>query len=96
MAGIMVHWMMNDQTCCLTLLEKMFRGTEHDSETFFGNLMGPIYSANSNTYSWIIILVLFIYNLKKFYEYRGDLVHKIKVIFNKGDGGSVYDQIYVK
>jgi hypothetical protein len=77
MFGIMIHWILNDQTCCLTVLEKMLRGKELDSETFFGNLMGPIYSANSNTFSWIFILVLFVYNCKRLYEER----HQLKEIY---------------
>jgi hypothetical protein len=55
----------------------MLRGKELDSETFFGNLMGPIYSANSNTFSWIFILVLFVYNCKRLYEER----HQLKEIY---------------
>ena len=80
MAGIMFHWIVNNQVCCLTELEKICRGKECDSETFFGNLVGPVYSANSNMYSWILILILFAYNLKKLYEKKSQLKSKWEIV----------------
>jgi len=83
MAGIMFHWALNNQTCCLTICEKMLRGKELDSETFFGNLMGPVYSANETVLSWVFILVLFAYNLKKFKEKKSQLKSKWETLVRR-------------
>ena len=82
MAGIMIHWALNDQTCCLTVLEKMLRGKDLDSETFFGNLLGPVYSANSTMYSWVFILILFSINIKKLHEKKEELRNIYKIILS--------------
>jgi len=83
MASIMVHWFLNNQVCCLTELEKMCRGKECDSETFFGQLVGPVYSANTeNQFAWSLMIFLFLFNLKKMYDYREDFSDKLKKIYN--------------
>lgn len=87
MTGIMIHWSLNNQVCCLTEFEKLCRGKECDSETFFGQLVGPVYTLNQqNQIAWIVILFLFAFNLKKFYDYRHDFSNKIKIIFKKNGG----------
>jgi hypothetical protein len=80
MVSIMFHWIVNNNICCLTVCEKLLRGVEDDAETFFGNLIGPVYSAHSNEYSWILILILFSFNLYQMYNLRADLYEKIRVI----------------
>lgn len=76
MIGIMFHWSVNNQTCCLTILEKFLRGAELDAETFFGNLVGPVYSANEHWISWVFILTLFIFNLFSLYKNKNDVKSK--------------------
>jgi uncharacterized membrane protein len=81
MTGIMVHWICNNQVCCLTEIEKLFRGKDCDSETFFGQLVGPVYNAHQgNEIAWVVILILFAFNLKKLYDNREDLKEKIKIV----------------
>ena len=44
---IMIHWLTNQTVCALTELEKLARGTSVDSDTFFGQMMVPIYQNES-------------------------------------------------
>lgn len=37
-----LHWLLNDDTCVLTLVEKQLRGCE-DSSSFFYALVSPVY-----------------------------------------------------
>jgi hypothetical protein len=83
MAGIMGHWILNEQTCCLTVLEKMLRGKQNDSETFFGSLVGPVYEQNSNIYCWVAMIILFIFNLKKLYDKKDELIDTYKIILSR-------------
>jgi hypothetical protein len=68
MFGIMFHWMVNSDICCLTMCEQYLRGKVDPTETFFGNLVGPVYAAHSIEYSWMIIIVLFIANIYKLHK----------------------------
>jgi hypothetical protein len=40
---ILIHWLANDNTCCLTLLEKYFRKNCNSKDLFFQRLVGPVY-----------------------------------------------------
>ena len=44
---IMLHWMTNQTVCALTEIEKFMRGGLKDDETFFGQLVTPIYKSES-------------------------------------------------
>ena len=44
---IMLHWFTNQTVCALTELEKIVRGGCLDEETFFGQIMTPIYKNES-------------------------------------------------
>lgn len=44
---IMLHWLTNQTVCALTELEKIVRGGCLDTETFFGQIMIPIYKNES-------------------------------------------------
>ena len=47
-----IHWLMNDDTCALTVLEKAVRGVD-DSHSFFYNLVSPVYKVTDDTVrSW--------------------------------------------
>jgi hypothetical protein len=59
MTSIYIHWLLNDNTCALTVLEKCIRGTPEDKSTFFGRLFGEAYSfGKENRASWGIIVAL--------------------------------------
>jgi hypothetical protein len=44
---IMLHWAMNQSVCALTEIEKLIRGGCESKDTFFGQVMDPIYKSES-------------------------------------------------
>lgn len=50
MYTIVVHWIANNNVCCLTVIEKILRKEPDDSKTFFGRLIGPIYTFGNEDY----------------------------------------------
>lgn len=38
-----IHWVLNDDTCVLTALERKLRGLSDDSSSFFYKVVSPIY-----------------------------------------------------
>lgn len=70
MFGIMVHWYFNSNVCALTLLEKTLRGVSEDSQTFFGQIFGKVYSvSNDSPIYWYGIIFLVIVSLIKIFTY---------------------------
>ena len=37
------HWLLNNDTCALTEIEKLLRNTKDNSKTIFGSIFGPLY-----------------------------------------------------
>lgn len=66
---VMLHWLTNQSVCAFTELEKMLRGTTEDSETFIGQIVGPIYKFQSpgqeNMFVWFVTIVLWLVTLFK-------------------------------
>lgn len=55
-----LHWLMNDDTCFLTLLEKRVRGVDDDG-SFVHALVGPVYKiedADLRAWSWVASFAL--------------------------------------
>ena len=44
---IMLHWITNQSVCALTEIEKFARGRCESKDTFFGQVMDPIYKSES-------------------------------------------------
>lgn len=44
---IMLHWVTNQSVCALTEMEKLVRGGCESGDTFFGQVMDPIYKSES-------------------------------------------------
>lgn len=66
MMGIFLHWIVNNNICALTVLEKKLRGKENDEETFFGKLFGSVYTfGKDEKISWIILIGLILFSLIK-------------------------------
>lgn len=63
---IVLHWLLNNNICCLTLLESYLTGKEY-SKTFIGRIIEPIYSIN-NTKIYIITFLLYGYALYQLKE----------------------------
>ena len=63
-----LHWVLNDSTCALTLLETKLRGLDTVSESFVHRIVAPVYQisdASIRTASWVITVVLWVYALKR-------------------------------
>lgn len=75
---MMMHWIMNDNTCALTIMEKKLRetmsgGAVNKSDCFMSNLIEPIYDfrANNNEYASLIYFVtitLWLIGVYKLYD----------------------------
>ena len=62
LASIMMHWLANDDTCVLTLLECRLRGTTR-KRSLIQRLVGPVYGSSS-ALTWVIAIFLFLYNTR--------------------------------
>lgn len=81
---IQLHWLLNDDTCALTELEKIIRNDNNKNNCFSQKLFGPIYKFNNNNnfslLSYIILNILLSICISK-------LIFKI----NNGDINSFWD-----
>lgn len=89
---IMIHWLLNDNTCALTMMEKYVRQqmygsdvTVKDEDCFTCRIIDPIYKFTDNysNNSWIayaILTILWLISLSK-------LIYKFRV----GEISSFYD-----
>ena len=63
MPVVAIHWMTNDQSCCLTLLESKLRGVG-TTESFIHKLVTPVYNAPEETTAvlvWAYVIASWIY-----------------------------------
>lgn len=66
MLGIFFHWIVNNNICVLTVIEKKLRGKEQDDQTFFGKLFGHVYTFGKNEkISWVILIGLILFSILK-------------------------------
>lgn len=65
------HWILNDDTCALTLIETKLRGldpSECHQKSFFFNLVSPVYKiqdADARKVAWILSVGLWLVTLHK-------------------------------
>lgn len=65
---LQVHWVSNNDTCALTIIEQKLTGKTDKKETFFGKLVSPIYIMENdfqNQISYFITSILVIIVLYK-------------------------------
>ena len=66
---IMVHWLTNQTVCALTEMEKFLRGKQKDDETFFGQVVGPVYKFKTqkeeNLFVWTLLITLWVITMFK-------------------------------
>lgn len=82
---LQVHWLGNDDTCALTLMEQKLRGKEYKEETFFGQLVKPVYKMDNefnNQLGYLVTTILFAVVVYKLY-YNKKIPTIIKA-FKKG------------
>ena len=54
---LFIHWILNDNTCALTLLESKLTGV-NTSDTFIGRIVEPVYDISSRNI-YVITLALY-------------------------------------
>ena len=78
---ILLHWKLNNQVCALTEMEKICRGKKTDDETFFGQLVGPVYKFNDKedetALLWILMIGLWILSFIKLWPSRFDYLRRV-------------------
>lgn len=79
--SLLTHWYFNNNSCCLTLLEKLITGKE-TADTFMHKLISPIYDISEtslNNIVWVVTLSLLLMSSYKLYKYLNSL-EKIELI----------------
>jgi len=76
---ILLHWVTNDNTCCLTVTEAYFRKGVGKEDLFFQKLIGPVYKPRHDVMIVGGMIILLGISLYKIYK-RKD---RIEVVFNK-------------
>lgn len=71
---VFFHWIMNDDTCCLTQMEMYFTG-EEKSKTFMARVLDPVYNVDDDTAGKLIKLSAF--TLWLLVQYRLGRIHRI-------------------
>jgi hypothetical protein len=66
-AFLWFHWITNNDTCALTVIESYLCGLEH-SDTFFGQIIKPIYNFHltSSQIYWIHSVLILVAAIKYF------------------------------
>jgi hypothetical protein len=73
--AVLSHWILNNNVCFLTLIEKFVRGTPDDDRTFFGRLFGKFYTyGKDDKTSWYIIILLILISVIKSRSYIKELI----------------------
>lgn len=69
---IMAHWLTNQTVCALTEMEKFLRGKQKDDETFFGQIVGPVYKfktkGEENLFVWTLLVTLWVVTIFKLHD----------------------------
>lgn len=55
---LFAHWLMNKDTCVLTLVEQHLRGVPK-GDTFLQSLVGPVYGLGGSRFVWAVSILLF-------------------------------------
>lgn len=63
---IMIHWVLLNDTCCLTLVEQFLTGRKSE-DTFIGKIVKPVYNVTNKQINIIAILLLLFAILKYVY-----------------------------
>jgi len=76
--SIIIHWILNDDTCSLTYLESKLTGKSL-SNTFVSRIIKPVYNGrNASTMTWIVTLILLVFSGYQLYtKYKFSYLYKI-------------------
>lgn len=80
-----IHWLTNQDTCSLTLLEMKLRGIEDCKESFFWSVVSPIYKPQTDDTGkqliWIASIALWLVTLVKVLKYPQMITDVFRVAF---------------
>ena len=57
---LILHWILNEDTCALTAIETYMRGV-NKKQSFVGNLVGPVFKLNDDTVNHYVIMIHYIF-----------------------------------
>lgn len=86
---ILLHWLTNQSVCALTEMEKIVTGKTCDEETFFGQVVGPVYKfktkGEENLFVWLLMITLWFITFVKlqttnFAQFRNDIARVRRLI----------------
>ena len=52
-----IHWVLNNDTCALTEVEKILTGKKSNTDTFIGSVVSPVYKLDSGEIKMITLLL---------------------------------------
>ena len=88
---VVSHWLINDQSCALTLMELKIRECIYDNakkeDCFFSSLVEPVYSLNkifSNDVQMLYFITSFLWLAsvsKLFYKFSNNEINKLSDLF---------------
>jgi hypothetical protein len=85
---LFIHWIFNSQECALTRLEMFFRGETNQNNSFFYNLVAPIYSptddATLKQIIWVLAIGLWLITVTKFIKNPCVMTDFIQTVKNGG------------
>ena len=83
---LFIHWLANSNECALTYLENALRGGVEPENSFFYNLVDPVYRPTSDAavkqLIWVVSIALWLITLVKFIKNPCVLVDFIKTVKN--------------
>jgi len=85
---LFIHWLANSNECALTHMESILRGGVEPENSFFYNLVDPIYRPTSDDavkqFIWVVSIALWLVTLVKFIKNPCVLTDFIKTVKNGG------------
>ena len=76
---ILFHWLSNDNTCCLTILEQALRKNCDKEQLFFQRLVGPVYEPRHDSLIVAGMLYLMYKSTKDVYERKEELKTNLRL-----------------
>lgn len=67
MPFLYLHWITNDDTCALTLLESKLRGVP-SSDSLFHQVVAPVYNFDAGVFVWVVSIGLWIVSMVRFFR----------------------------
>jgi len=70
MPFLYVHWMTNDDTCALTIMEERVRGLKTKKESFFHKIVSPVYKYHAcgiDVMVWVLSYILWAWSMIQFF-----------------------------